>query len=139
VFDVFVFSSTCNSFLLFGAVLFPLVAFVSFRDLGYKNSWKNHYHYFTLPNILDHNRSPFRYLSECVVCAVRSRRAFACVGATMRVITRMSSTCVSPRHKTHFKSATTGVHLQFVLITQAIHVWSGALAKHFFLLKELRE
>jgi len=31
---------------------------------------------------------------------------------------------VNPRHKTHFKSATTGVHLQFALITQAIHGWS---------------
>ena len=42
---------------------------------------------------------------------------------------------VNPRHKTHFKSATTGVHLQFALITQAIHGWTEALAMHFFLVE----
>jgi len=41
---------------------------------------------------------------------------------------------VNPCHKTHFKSATTGVHLQFALIT--IHGWFEAPAMHFFLLKE---
>jgi len=43
---------------------------------------------------------------------------------------------VNPRHKTHFKSAATGVHLQLALITRAIHGWSEALAMHFFLFKE---
>jgi len=43
---------------------------------------------------------------------------------------------VNPHHKTHFKSATTGVYLQFALIMQAIHGWSEALAMHFFFLKE---
>ena len=42
---------------------------------------------------------------------------------------------VNPCHKTHFKSATTNVHLQFALITQAIHGWSEALAMHFFLVE----
>jgi len=42
---------------------------------------------------------------------------------------------LSPLLKTLFKSATTGVHLQFALITQAIHGWSEALVMHF-LLKE---
>jgi len=39
---------------------------------------------------------------------------------------------VNPRHRTHFRGATTGVHLQFALITQAIHGWSDALPMHFF-------
>jgi len=43
---------------------------------------------------------------------------------------------VNRRHKTHFKSATTGIHLQFALITQVMHGWSEALAMRFFLLKE---
>jgi len=43
---------------------------------------------------------------------------------------------VNPHHKTHVKSATTGIHLQFALIMQAIHGWTEALAMHFFLLKE---
>ena len=44
VFDVFIFSSTCNWFLLFGVVLFPLVAFVSFPELSHKNAWINYHH-----------------------------------------------------------------------------------------------
>jgi len=43
---------------------------------------------------------------------------------------------VNPCHKTHFKSATTGVHLQFALIMPAIHGWSEALEMHLFWLKE---
>jgi len=38
IFDVFIFSSACNQFLLFDVTHFPLVAFVLFRDLSHKNA-----------------------------------------------------------------------------------------------------
>ena len=43
---------------------------------------------------------------------------------------------VNSHHKTHFKSVNVGIHLQFALITEAIHGWSEALAMHLFLLKK---
>ena len=41
-YDVFIFSSTWNQFVIFDVIAFPLAAFVLFRDLCHKNAWINH-------------------------------------------------------------------------------------------------
>jgi len=39
---VFIFSSTYNQLVIFDVIVFPLAAFMLFRDLSHKNAWINH-------------------------------------------------------------------------------------------------
>ena len=40
--DIFIFSLTWNQLVMFDVIVFPLAAFVLFRDLSHQNAWINH-------------------------------------------------------------------------------------------------